>query len=174
MQYATHFHMERIWGMSIRSAAKAIILQNNEVLLNRCHSEALGDYYTLPGGGQHQYETMEEGVVRECMEETGYTVVPEAFIALYEEIHTSETLRKEYPEYTHRIFHIFRCTLADAPRRAPTETDVWQSDSVWVDADTISGLPLMPVHIRENIQTLIHTQSPVYLGSHLIELKDNA
>ena len=62
--------------MSIRSAAKAVILHNNNILLNQCHSAALGDYYTLPGGGQHQYETMEQAAVRECLEETGYTVIP--------------------------------------------------------------------------------------------------
>ena len=80
--------------MGIRNDAKAIILDGNRILLNKCHAPQMGDYFSLPGGGQNQYETMEEAVVRECLEETGYTVVPEAFVALYEEIYTCEAVRR--------------------------------------------------------------------------------
>ena len=84
--------------MSIRNAAKAIILHQNKILLDKCHAPDAGDYFTLPGGGQNQYETMEEAIVRECLEETGFTVIPEAFVALYEEIHTHASVRQKYPD----------------------------------------------------------------------------
>ena len=159
--------------MSIRNAAKAIIVHENKVLLNRCSQPALGDYFTLPGGGQHQYETMEAAVIRECLEETGYTVVPEAFVALYEEINTSESLRKEYPDYVHKVYHIFRCSINETIQRIPTEMDTWQSDCIWVDADTIPAAPLMPIAIRENFKQLLHSESPLYLGSRYVTITDN-
>ena len=69
--------------MGIKNAAKALIINNGKILLNKCQN-SLGDaweaipngavYYDLPGGGQNQYETLTEAVKRECLEETGYTV----------------------------------------------------------------------------------------------------
>lgn len=72
--------------MSIRSTAKAIILNKNRVLLNKCVDDNNGEYYSLPGGGQNNYETLEEAIARECLEETGYNVKAIKFIALCEEI----------------------------------------------------------------------------------------
>ena len=62
--------------MGIRSAAKAIVVHQGRVLLNRSEGaqQAHGPYYELPGGGQRQYETLHECLVREVLEETGYTV----------------------------------------------------------------------------------------------------
>jgi 8-oxo-dGTP pyrophosphatase MutT (NUDIX family) len=57
--------------MSIRSAAKAVIISDGKILLNKGSHPLLGAYYDLPGGGQHQYEPMEDTLKRECMEETG-------------------------------------------------------------------------------------------------------
>jgi len=63
--------------MSIRNAAKALIVNDNKILLNRCQNStgySLGEvceneiYFDLPGGGQNKYETMIEPVKRECLE----------------------------------------------------------------------------------------------------------
>jgi len=53
-------------------------------------------YYDFPGGGQNQYETLEEAVRRECLEETGYTVVVDRLAGIFEEICTDERFRAEY------------------------------------------------------------------------------
>lgn len=52
--------------MGIRNAARALIVENNKILVNKNQS-SMGDccpyrpngmiYYDLPGGGQNQYET---------------------------------------------------------------------------------------------------------------------
>ena len=76
--------------MGIRCIVKAIIIEEGKVLLNRCHDDKFGDYFSLPGGGQLQYETLQEAVVRECLEETGYAVAPVRFAALCETIFTDE------------------------------------------------------------------------------------
>ena len=46
--------------MNVRSTVKAIILHEGKVLLNRCRDANNGEYFSLPGGGQEQYETMAE------------------------------------------------------------------------------------------------------------------
>lgn len=164
---------ERIAIMSIRNAAKAIILHSGKILLNRCQTPYVGDFFTLPGGGQNQYETMEEAIVRECLEETGYTVIPETFIALYEEIYTCESLREKYPDYSHKILHIFKCSLTDELKIIPIEQDYGQLDCAWVDLKDLTSIKLLPAIIGDNIQLLLDSKSPLYLGSHYIDLENS-
>lgn len=82
----------RNWGvrMSIRNEAKAMIVHNGRLLFIKCAGDGNEQYYVLPGGGQMQYETMEQAVIRECLEETGYSVLPMRFVGLYEEITEDE------------------------------------------------------------------------------------
>lgn len=155
--------------MGIRNAVKAIILDENMILLNRCNSPEIGDYFALPGGGQSQHETMEDAVVREVLEETGYTVVPKAFVALYEEIYTCHSVRQRHPDHSHKILHVFRCVLSDKARGAAVEQDLHQTGCAWVDLDDISGLNLLPAAVGRNIRRLAGSEAPLYLGSHFID-----
>ena len=155
--------------MSIRNAAKAIILHGNKVLLNKCHSPDVGEYFVLPGVGQNQYETMEEAVIRECLEETRYTVVPLVFAALYEEIYTLDSFRQGCPDYAHKVHHIFKCSIANGTPIAPAEQDSCQLDCVWVELEDITFNNLLPSVVSENQNRIIHSKTPIYLGSHLID-----
>lgn len=63
---------EELISFRIRISVRAIILdENNDIAM--LHSRAL-DYYTLPGGGVDEGESLSDAVIRECKEETGYTV----------------------------------------------------------------------------------------------------
>lgn len=53
----------------------------------------IGDYYTFPGGGQEDGETLEEGTIREIKEEFGIDV--EIVKKLYE-LDNTEQNKKEY------------------------------------------------------------------------------
>lgn len=154
--------------MNIRSTAKAVILDSGKILLNRCRDPYNGDYYSLPGGGQNTYESMEDALIRECLEETGYTVRPLRFAALCEEICDSPEFRKTYPAYSHKMYHIFVCALEDVPQKAPTEQDSMQLESVWVDVSDPWPIPLLPKVVGDSIKTLIHGETPLFLGSHHI------
>ncbi|TAH34076.1 NUDIX hydrolase [Candidatus Saccharibacteria bacterium] len=55
------------------TAARAIILQDNKILVMRRNKQS-GDYYTLVGGRIQDGESPEEGLVREVKEETGLDV----------------------------------------------------------------------------------------------------
>ena len=71
--------------MPVRNSAKAIVLHEGKILVNRCVSR-FGEYYALPGGGQREGETLLEAVRRELLEETGYRVAPQRLSGIYERV----------------------------------------------------------------------------------------
>ena len=150
--------------MSIRNAAKAIIIDNGKVLLNQCHNEQTGDYFCLPGGGQNQYETMAEAVIRECLEETGYEVIPSRFAALLEVIYDTDDPKAD-ANYTHKIYHIFECEVKNRTAHTPTEQDTNQLGCVWVAIDDLSRVNLHPPVLGKNIDCIIKSKIPIFLGS---------
>lgn len=154
--------------MSIRCAAKAVVVHEGKVLLDYSGGGDMGAFYTLPGGGQNQYETIREAIVRECLEETGYTVIPEAFVGLCEEISTNETYRVQYPDYTHKVMHIYRCRLADAARQAPTEMDMGQDDCIWVPLEALSSIRVLPKLVGAHMAQLLRTEHPIDLGTEFV------
>lgn len=155
--------------MSIRSTAKAIIIEGNKILLNKCKDKKNGDYYALPGGGQQKYETLQEAVIRECLEETGYTVNPVKFAALCEEICMDTEFREKYPDYAHKMYHIFICELENKKKKAPTEKDSMQIDSEWIDIASLHSVRLLPQIISSNILGIINGTASAFLGSEHIE-----
>ena len=157
--------------MNVRSTVKAIILHEGKVLLNRCRDAYNGDYFSLPGGGQEQFETMAEAIRRECLEETGYSVEPVRFAALMEEICLDPFIREHYLQYAHKMLHIFLCRLSSDTRVEPTETDESQIATEWIPAEEVSGINLLPVQVCEAFLRLISEETPQFLGS--VELEHN-
>ena len=155
--------------MSIRSTAKALIVNDGKVLLNKCRNEKYGDYYSLPGGGQHQYEALHDALIRECLEETGYTVVPVRFAALCEDISMSEEVRENHPDYAHRMYHIFICELAEVARKEPTETDDMQVSSEWIPIVSLKQARTLPKVLGENIDKVLDGTAPLFLGSEYMD-----
>ena len=163
--------------MGIRNAAKAILLHEGKMLVNK-NRNSLGDmcyglengtvYYDLPGGGQNQYETLEEAVRRECMEETGYTVEVERLGAICEEISLSEGLRARYEQYAHKVNFLFVCRLADAPRKAVTAADLDMLEAEWVPVEKVKDLLIYPEAIRTRLKDILSAETPLFFGSRRI------
>lgn len=154
--------------MAIRSACKAIVFHNGKVLLNAHRLPDGSIVYDFPGGGQHPYESLEEGVKREVREETGYEVRIERFCGLTEEIHMDEEARKRMPDYTHRVLHIFLVTpVSDTPSEI-TELDQNQTGSEWVDLDDVEKLPLRPDGIAPHVKKMVLSEHPVYLPAFYV------
>ena len=151
--------------MGVRSCAKAIVVCDGKLLVTKCRDDDNGEYYALPGGGQNLYETLEEAIVRECLEETGYRVVPKRFAALYEEIFEIPFLREKFPGYAHRVYHLFACELTGGAPGAPTETDVMQTGVEWIELSKLDAADLLPRNIGENIREILRSPVPLYLGS---------
>jgi ADP-ribose pyrophosphatase len=154
--------------MAVRCTAKAVIVHNGRVLLNRCRDRFNGEYYSLPGGGQNQYESLSDAVIRECREETGYTVMPLRFAVMCEEICDSAEFREKYPQYAHKSYHIFMCELANEERAASTETDDLQIGIEWVEIDKLDEIKLLPNAVGKNIKEIIGGTAPVFLDTEHI------
>ena len=145
--------------MSVRNSAKAIVVHEGKILVNRCMSK-YGEYYALPGGGQHTGEMLSETVKRELLEETGDSVVPLRLAGIYERI--SEGRRDGN---SHKIYFIFLCRLTDEARKKPTETDRFQVGCDWIDLRGIHRQNLFPRAIRDNIAGLIGRGETIFIGS---------
>lgn len=155
--------------MAIRCAAKAIIVNNGRILLNRCCRQSGKVYYDLPGGGQHPFESMEQAVLREVKEETGYTVRILRFAAVAEEIHTNPELQKKHPDYAHRMMHIFLAEIDGEDRDAPTEKDWGMEECVWIPVEEVKGLPeVRPTPVKERLDEILNSGAPVYLGTEFV------
>jgi len=155
--------------MWVRSTAKAIIVHQGKVLLNRCQDQWNGEYYTLPGGGQEQYESLAQTLVRECREETGYIVRPQRFAALYEEICDDPQTRRDYPDYCHKMLHIFLCTLESEEREAPTEADCFQLDCQWVEVERLGEVTVLPEPLGRELSKILDGAPAMFLGTEHLE-----
>ena len=154
--------------MAIRSCAKAILIDGDKVLLNKCTGDRGEAYYELPGGGQNQEEPLEDTVVREVLEETGYPVAVERFAVLCEEIYDDGELREKWPDYVHKVHHIFIVKPTGEPAGTPAGPDFRQEKSVWVYVGDVPFLPLRPRQVKENFSRILRSEHPLYLGvSHI-------
>ncbi len=152
--------------MPIRSAAKAVIVRDGCILLNRCFAEGYGTYYDMPGGGQNQGESLEQAIIRECLEETGYTVQVGSFLALSEEIFLNPLLRERYPNHVHRVYHAFLCDIReDVPRIEPTEIDYDAVELEWVALSRLPEIRIMPQLMQNALPDLLSGNAPQFLGT---------
>ena len=64
----------------------AVVIDGTKVLLVRRGQEPLKGEWSLPGGALELGETLQQGVVREVLEETGLIVVPGGIIEILDRI----------------------------------------------------------------------------------------
>jgi 8-oxo-dGTP diphosphatase len=68
----------------------AVVIDGERVLLVRRGHEPLKGEWSLPGGALELGETLQQGIVREVLEETGLTVVPTAIVEVFDRITQEE------------------------------------------------------------------------------------
>lgn len=96
---------------TIRTAARALIIEDNKVLTIKMQDKT-GIFYILPGGGQQHGETLEEGLQRECLEELGAHVKVGELLYLREYIGKNHEFRDTHGNF-HQVESVFRCELSD-------------------------------------------------------------
>ncbi|WP_411098810.1 NUDIX domain-containing protein [Streptomyces sp. x-45] len=145
----------------IRNAAKAVVLHDGRVLLQRARWDG-HDCFFLPGGGQHPGETLGATVRREVLEETGLDVTPMHLLWLREYIGANHGGATE----DHRVEAIFLCRPQGDPDKlgGHAEDDV-QTGLEWVELEKVPGLNLLPHGLRTLIANLTHGEFTArYLG----------
>jgi 8-oxo-dGTP pyrophosphatase MutT (NUDIX family) len=147
----------------IRNSAKAIIIEQGKLLAIQ-NRDAAGDWYILPGGGQHPGETLVEALKRECLEEVNVAVVV-GDLCLVREYIGSHHEFAEHDAAVHEIEFMFNCTLA--PGAVPgigTEPDSAQTGFAWLDLAHLERWRLYPAILRTLLPQRANPPHPVYLG----------
>ena len=124
--------------------AAGVVIHNGQILL--MHRRNRGkEYFTFPGGGIEEGESIEQAVIRELEEETSLIVLPEKL--LY-------TLT--WDEKTKQ--HFYLCAYqSGVPRlsKDSVEREVMDKDPsqyyepIWVDISILSKILLYPLEIRD-------------------------
>lgn len=135
----------------VRTAAKAAIIQEEKLLLIK--SKGVGKtYYSLPGGGQQEFETLPETLVRECREELGVTIIPGELLHIREYMRKPKDLQDGLPlAPRHQVDFIFRCTLKEPMPTGNTgeQPDSLQVGAVWVPLAELSKGNIYPSVLQE-------------------------
>ena len=97
----------------------AVVIDGTKVLLVRRGQEPLKGQWSLPGGALELGETLQQGVAREVLEETGLVVVPEGIVEVLDRI-------RQDPETGRVRYHY---VLVDFVCRVTGGSLVWASDA---------------------------------------------
>jgi ADP-ribose pyrophosphatase YjhB (NUDIX family) len=126
----------------------AIILRRDRILLvERGHAPMAG-YWSLPGGVLEAGETLEEGVRREVLEETGLEVKPVAVAQIFERIMRDAD---GCPEYHYVLIDYFcRVTGGTLAAASDVKRAEWVPRSLLRDYRITEGtLPVIEKAFRE-------------------------
>lgn len=154
--------------MKIRSSAKALIIREGKLLVIQCHRGGK-KYYTLPGGGQEPLESLEQTVIRECLEETGLSVCVKSLAAVQEEIITDPHSIQSSPDYCHEHMWYFRCELTEKQPQNPTHHDLGQTGIEWIPLEQVRKLPILPEWLREQAEPIFASKTTTFLGTIIHE-----
>jgi len=147
----------------IRITVRAVIIQDNKILLIKKDSPADGIRYTLPGGALESGETLHQAVIRECIEEINTSV--EAFDVLH--IADFFIPKLEPQPYTrHQLEILIQCqTPKNYKPNSGTEPDKHQVGVEWVALDDLAQTTISPHFFAELLMNLTSKQHKVYIGS---------
>ena len=145
----------------VRISAKAIIVQDGRLLVLR-NRDAVGDWYSLPGGGQEHGETLTAALNRECLEEIGSGVTVgrlrfvRDYIAKHHEFASDEG-------DAHQVELMFGCELMSEPHPGALP-DTMQTGIEWLELNALSNHRLYPKVLRQLLAADMTLDEPVYLG----------
>ncbi|WP_176560171.1 NUDIX domain-containing protein [Brevibacillus dissolubilis] len=150
--------------MKLRTAARAIVIQNNHILVST-YNDGNEVFYTVPGGGQAPGENLADTVRRECLEEAGIEVEVGELRFVREFIGNQHYETGELSEL-HQIEIFFLCTLKEG--QEATTGNVPDPNMVgveWLPLADLMKVRLYPMRLREELMDLQASSAPVYVGA---------
>ncbi len=139
----------------IRVGARALIVENEAVLLVEFHDET-GLHYNLPGGGVNPDESVIEALRREVKEEVAAEIEVGPLIYVIE----YEPHRNAYwAGSIHKLSLIFECRLSgDARPRMPEAPDLNQTAVKWIPLAILESVELLP-HLADRIRKYANSRT---------------
>jgi 8-oxo-dGTP diphosphatase len=118
----------------------AVVIDGTKVLLVRRGQQPLKGEWSLPGGALELGETLQQGVAREVLEETGLVVVPAGMVEVLDRItHDLETGRVRY----HYVLVDFVCRVTGGSLLGGSDAD----EARWVEREDLPEFRLAPVTV---------------------------
>lgn len=147
----------------IRTAAKAMIEKNNQILLIKHKKNQT--YYTLPGGGQDHNESLSETLERECLEEVGARIIIKDLAFVFEYIGDRHENSIQIEGF-HQIDLVFESEIhEDMAFEEASEMDETQIGFEWVDLKDLNSIVMYPMALRGKIINYFQgKKNRVYLG----------
>ncbi len=119
----------------------AVVTDGTKVLLVRRGNEPLKGEWSLPGGALEVGETLQQGVVREVLEETGLTVTAAGVVEILDRIvRDEESGRVRY----HYVLIDFVCRVTGGSPLVGSDAD----EVRWVDRAAMDEYRVAPVTVR--------------------------
>ncbi len=119
----------------------AVVIDHGNVLLVRRGHEPLKGQWSLPGGALELGETLQQGVLREVLEETGLEVQTDGIVEILDRITPDEASgRIRY----HYVLIDFICHVTGGTLLGGSDAD----EACWVQRNDLSRYELAPVTLR--------------------------
>ncbi len=144
----------------VRTSTKAVIIKNDSLLVILGRGETGDEYYSLPGGGQEKFETLEDCLMRECLEEIDARVIVKDILFVRDFIARNHKFTASEPNF-HQIDFFFECTLE--PGEVPKNGSSPDSDQLgvyWLPLSELETATFYPAHLK----TALLARDRVYLG----------
>ena len=148
----------------VRNSIKAVIIREGQILL-KVNDDGEKRFYLLPGGGQEPGETMEQALIRECLEEIS------SGVEIGEMLWVREFLGSRYEwdafRGLHQVEFMFACRLAEGARpHVGTVKDTWQTGVEWVSLDKLNDIVFYPEALKPLLMEYAKKRQggQVYLG----------
>jgi 8-oxo-dGTP diphosphatase len=148
----------------VRTAAKAIIVRDAEILLIE-NQDAEGQvWYCLPGGGQMNGETLIDALLRECREEIGCPVTVGRLLFVRDYIAKNHEFASIETDGGHQLELMFECSLLGAAQpHCGSGKDSHQVGVRWLPLMDLQNAPFYPRTLRPHLSK-IHVITTTYLG----------
>ena len=138
-----------------RIRVAGLMIHDDRVVVVR-HRAGSFTYHLLPGGGVGYRETLEEALVRDILEETGFKA------RVGELLYVNDTI--DPCGRRHVVNITFRAEIAGGKvTESPVDDNVEGVE--FIDLDRLCSLDLRPPMARAIVEAVRGRSSPVYLGS---------
>jgi 8-oxo-dGTP diphosphatase len=108
----------------------AVVIDGTRVLLVRRGHEPLKGEWSLPGGALELGETLQQGIIREVLEETGLVVEPASIVEVFDRITSDKASgRVRY----HYVLVDFVCHVSGGTLRSGSDAD----EARWVGREEL-------------------------------------
>ncbi|TCN01387.1 ADP-ribose pyrophosphatase YjhB (NUDIX family) [Paenibacillus sp. BK033] len=144
----------------VRNSAKAIIMEDQKILLT-VNKDDEGLFYLCPGGGQEHSESLRQAVVRECLEEIGEEVEVQDLVYIREYIGRNHN---DGDSGMHQVEFYFECDLV-SPNPTFEHVSVPDEHQVgveWMEIKRLDEIRFYPSELGKRIKN--KDKSRHYLG----------